>query len=231
MSDRKKAIVDSATGAQNDRVLPGANNRTEKPLSHYAGIYRGLDAGEIASRCSLDFGGEDQGFALRLMGEEMKAAYPEFALDGAGLMEQLLVLRYLTEGRYVPAVSRELPYDDVPWGNVYYSNFRGRCVLRAARTFGDDIASLKDVFESTPGLRAEKIDRGDIGYRFEFMSGLYMSLIMWEGDDEFPASAQVLFDDNFVSAFTAEDIAVAGEIMVSRLKKMMNTKRVPSIRA
>jgi hypothetical protein len=222
------------------RTLPAANNRTQKPLSHYEGIYNGLAADEIASRCALDYDRDAKCFALRLMGDEMKVSHPEFSLastkvdkntetaagaEAPGVMEKLLVLRYLTDGRYKMPVSRELPYDDVPWGSVYYSNFRGRCVLRAARTFGGDVATLAEVFDSTPGLNAERIDRGDIGYRFEFMNGLYMSLIIWEGDDEFPASAQVLFDDNFVSAFTAEDIAVAGEIMVSRLKKMMNNRK------
>jgi hypothetical protein len=215
------------------RTLPATNNRTENPLSHYKDIYRRLAAAEIASRCALDYDEPSSNFALKLMGGEMKVSHPEFELTDAdvGVMERLLVLRYLTDGKYVPAVSRELPYDDVPWGNVYYSNFRGRCVLRAARTFGSDIASLSEVFESTPELNAEQIGRGDMGYRFEFINGLYMSLILWEGDDEFPPSAQVLFDDNFVSAFTAEDIAVAGEIMVSRLKKLLNTKQVPSLRA
>jgi hypothetical protein len=68
-----------------------------------------------------------------------------------------------------------------------------------------------------PGLKFEKLDKSDAGYRFEFMSGLYMSFLLWEGDDEFPASAQILFDDNFPHAFTAEDIAVVGDVAISRL--------------
>lgn len=43
-------------------------------------------------------------------------------------------------------------------------------------------------------------------------------LSIWEGDNEFPASAQILFSDNFSAAFTAEDIAVAGDITLNALK-------------
>ena len=51
-----------------------------------------------------------------------------------------------------------------------------------------------------------------------------MSIIIWEGDDEFPSKAQILFDDNFPSAFSAEDIAVAGDICISRLKALKDSK-------
>jgi hypothetical protein len=47
-----------------------------------------------------------------------------------------------------------------------------------------------------------------------------MSIIIWEWDDEFPSKAQILFDDNFPGAFSAEDTAVAGDICISRLKQM-----------
>jgi hypothetical protein len=52
------------------------------------------------------------------------------------------------------------------------------------------------------------------------MNGLFISLLIWAGDDEFPPSAQILFDDNFVFAFTAEDLAVVGEVTISRLKTL-----------
>ncbi|GHV81395.1 hypothetical protein AGMMS49944_31860 [Spirochaetia bacterium] len=74
--------------------------------------------------------------------------------------------------------------------------------------------------ESVPGLRFEALDKGDAGYRFELLNGLYMGLLIWAGDEEFPPSAQMLFDDNFVFAFTAEDLAVVGEVVVRRLKAL-----------
>jgi hypothetical protein len=68
-------------------------------------------------------------------------------------------------------------------------------------------------------LNAEPLPQGDAGYRFEFLNGLYLSIILWAGDDEFPPSAQILFDDNFVFAFTAEDLAAVGEVVIDRLKR------------
>jgi hypothetical protein len=44
-----------------------------------------------------------------------------------------------------------------------------------------------------------------------------MTFLVWAADDEFPASAQILFDDNFPSAFTAEDIAVIPGVAMDHL--------------
>ncbi|MDR0709851.1 MAG: DUF3786 domain-containing protein [Spirochaetaceae bacterium] len=132
----------------------------------------------------------------------------------------ILILRYLCEGRYYSDTGKRLSYNEVPWGPVYYRNFDGRCLKRLAYGFGNDIPRFKRIIESAPGLKAEKLPQGDAGYRIEFLSGLFISLILYAADDEFPPSAQILFDDNFVFAFTAEDLAVVGEVVIDRLKRM-----------
>ena len=132
----------------------------------------------------------------------------------------ILILRYLCEGRYYRDTGKRLSYNEVPWGPVYYRNFDGRCLKRLAYGFGNDIPRFRRIIESTPSLKAEKLPQGDAGYRIEFLNGLFISLILYAADDEFPPSAQILFDDNFVFAFTAEDLAVVGEVVIDRLKRM-----------
>jgi hypothetical protein len=133
--------------------------------------------------------------------------------------EHILILRYLCEGRYVPAAGNQLSYNDVPWGTVYYRNFEGRCLKRLAYGFGPDLPGFRAVMEG-PVIRGEKRPQGDAGYHFEFLNGLSLSVMLWAADEEFPPSAQILFDDNFPAAFTAEDMAVVGEIMLERLKAL-----------
>ncbi|MDR0567622.1 MAG: DUF3786 domain-containing protein [Spirochaetaceae bacterium] len=191
------------------------NQKEEVPFFHYLGKYRTLDPAEVAGRCGLVFA--DGAFGLRLMGTEYRVPFPEFALGDSALSEQILILRYLCEGRLVEYRGGQRSYQEIPWGEVYYQNFRGRCIMRFARTFGQDVDGFRRIMER---LGAEALAQSDAGYRFEFISGLKMSLLLWAGDDEFQPSAQILFDDNFEFAFTAEDIAVAGETVISRLKKL-----------
>jgi hypothetical protein len=132
----------------------------------------------------------------------------------------ILLLRYLCEGKYFSENGKRLSYNEVPWGPVYYRNFDGRCLKRLAYGFGKDIPRFKAAIEGTPALKAEKLPQGDAGYRIEFLSGFFITLIIYAEDDEFPPSAQILFDDNFIFAFTAEDLAVVGEVVIDKLKRM-----------
>jgi hypothetical protein len=198
-------------------------------VAHYSALYRTLPPDGIAERCGVPFDTAESAFFLRIMGDGYLAAYPVFALRkqdaevrGAGVDAgiRVLVLRFLCGGKKVPYGGRQLSFADLPWGRVYASNFERRCIMRAERVFGGEPDALAKVFERQKGLRAEKLDGKECGWRFEFISGIFMSIIIWRGDDEFPSKAQILFDDNFPAAFSAEDAAVAGDICINRLKEL-----------
>ena len=70
-------------------------------------------------------------------------------------------------------------------------------------------------------LGARKLDHGDAGYELELMPGYTMQAIVWEGDDEFPPNAQLLYSDNFAESFSAEDRVVSGDILISVVKANM----------
>lgn len=200
-------------------------------IAHYSALYRTLPPDGIAERCGVPFDTAEAAFALRVMGDGCRAAYPDFALRrtdaeardaGVDTGVRVLVLRFLCGGKKTPYGGRQLAFADLPWGRVYAGNFERRCIMRAERVFGGEPEALAKIFERQKGLRAEKLDGREFGWRFEFISGIFMSIIIWPGDDEFPSKAQILFDDNFPAAFSAEDAAVAGDICINRLKELKN---------
>jgi hypothetical protein len=217
----------------NTKCNTASNNQTGKPLRHYLSIYQDLDPKEIAQRCNVEFNSATSSFDLRVLGTEYRVPHPDFTLlDTAGKesvnpYEKILFLRYLCEGKFFPSQGEQLSYNEFPWGGVYYRNFEGRCLKRCANTFGRDIPGFVKMLEKNPQLRAVPISsgpafaEGTASCRLEFINGLYVTMILWQADEEFPPSAQILFDDNFVFAFTAEDLAVAGEILLDHLKRLM----------
>ena len=114
-----------------------------------------------------------------------------------------------------PAKGQLLAYTDMPWGNVYAQQFRGRCILRMAGTYGSNLPGFEAAAASVAGVPAAS---GDRSFDLPFLPGLTVRLILWEGDEEFPAQAQILFSDNFSSAFSAEDIAVVGDVLLNAMK-------------
>ena len=107
---------------------------------------------------------------------------------------------------------------EMPWGEVYLRQFDGRCIKRLAFTYGNRLKDFKGIMEH---IHAVPVDHGDIAYQVEIFPGYQIQMILWEGDDEFPPSSQILFSDNFPVSFAAEDMAVMGDVIIGSLKTFL----------
>jgi hypothetical protein len=197
------------------------NNKEEIPLGHYTAQFAKLDPAAVAARTGLPWDGERRVFTARLMGAEYAIGHPDGAVvpDTMRANERILLLRYLCEGKFKPAAGQRYSYHEVPWGNAYFRQFEGRVLNRAAYTFSGAIENFRQKVEAS-GIPSERISQSDAGYRFLFLDGFWVTLMLYAEDEDFPPSAQMLFDDNFIGAFTAEDMAVIGEIVIQRLKSL-----------
>ena len=205
------------------------DNKERIPLEHYLEEYRKIDPKEAALRCGVPYDEEKQQFHIRLMGYHYLVAYPEFAVqkeqeeeEGAFLLldsvpAKIIVLRFLISGQAVKSSGKYLTYREVPWGEVYFRQFEGRCLMRLKFSFGFKLEQFSAAMEK---MGARKIAMGDVAYEFEFINGLHVRFILWAGDDEFPPSSQILFEDNFPYAYQAEDLAVVGDISINTLKAL-----------
>ncbi len=55
-------------------------------------------------------------------------------------------------------------------------------------------------------IQAVPVNHGDLAYEIEIYPDYQVQMLLWEGDDEFPPSSQILFSDNFPVSFQAERI-------------------------
>jgi len=197
------------------------NNKDENPLRIYETRYRLLNPTEAAARTGTTFEAAHGRFLLTLLGTPVFASFPEYSLlnaDGClgGASARLLILRYLLEGHDAPGNGAFLPYRALPWGEVYNANFQGRCIKRLAFTFSSRIPAFSQACLSLGG---KQISGADAAFELSFLDKHRVRLLLWSGDDEFPPSSQILFSDDCALAFTAEDLAAAGDLIISRLKE------------
>lgn len=202
------------------------NHKELVPFEHYTGLFEALDPMEAAQRCGVKYDPERKVFQMRLLYTDYALTWPKFSIsskDAQGfalknLPAQMLLIRYLLEGRTSVGSGAFLPYREMPWGEVYLKPFTGRCITRAAFTFGTRLEAFRKAMETLPAI---PLKNGDAAYQMEILPGYDVRLIVWEGDDEFPPNAQILFSDNFPQAFSAEDRTVVGDIFISDIKRRM----------
>ena len=199
------------------------NNKEEVPFSYYEEKFRALIPQEAAERLP-DVKWDGKEFYVNLIGREYAIAHPVYAIravDGGAVPTlpcQTFLLRYLLESKAVAWAGEWKTFREMPWGEMYIKPYTGRVLTRAAFTFGTRVAAFKAACEK---MGAQPLSHGDAGFEFCYIGGYAMRIIVWEGDDEFPPNAQVLYTDNFAEGFAAEDRVVAGDLLISAIKANM----------
>lgn len=206
-----------------DEVAIEEKRKDKIPYEHYKSLLKDLDPETISKKSFCPFNEETSTFLVTLMGTPYQVAYPQGDVtdaDGGDFDNyklKTMILRYLINAKGVKVTGETIAYRDVSGGNVYFACFEGRCLKRFAFTFNYNLDGLK---KAMTHLNAEPQKLGDLAWRFEIINNMFMTVILWIGDDEFPPEAQILFDANFPSAFSAEDMAVMGDIFIPALKEL-----------
>ena len=198
------------------------NNKEEVPFSYYEKLFAAMDPMEAAQRTGANWDGKN--FYLELMHFSYVISHPECSVrklvDGSTppLSVQTFLLRFLLEGKKVDWAGQWKTFREMPWGEMYIKPYTGRVLTRAAFTFGTRIEAFRAACEKIGG---EPLKHGDAGFQFHFLRNYDIQILVWEGDEEFPPNAQVIYSDNFADGFAAEDRVVAGDILISTIKSYM----------
>ena len=198
------------------------NHKEEVPFAHYEEQFRQLEAVEAAARTGAKWDGKE--FYVNLLGREFAISHPDYAIratDGGTippLPAQTFLLRYLLESKKAVWGGTWKTFREMPWGEMYIKPYTGRVLTRAAYTFSFKLAAFSAACER---MGAVKLTHGDAGYLFELLPGFFIQILIWQGDEEFPPNAQVIYSDNFAEGFAAEDRVVAGDILISTIKANM----------
>ncbi len=190
------------------------NHKEEVPFAHYQEKFSQANAAEITARTGIAL--ENGTFTVKLLGKEYLISHPHCEpQENLPLPLQTFLLRYLLEGKPAASTNDFLTFREMPWGELYIQPFTGRVLTRAAFTFGTRIEKFRAAAEKLGGL---PLKHGDAGYEFTFLDNYRLRLLVWQGDDEFPPNAQLLYTANFADGFAAEDRVVAGDILISTIK-------------
>ena len=87
-------------------------------------------------------------------------------------------------------------------------------VLPLLRAFG---SNPKALLAAAVGLDGDRLDLGDASVRLPALPRVPLAYVVWGSDEEFPPSANVVFDGSVEGYLDAEAVTVLAELATRRL--------------
>lgn len=130
------------------------------------------------------------------------------------IQEQVVILHYMMGAGDSRVTGNWIAYREIPGASFYFSAFVKRAVDPLKKVFGQNKSGFVNAAKHLKGLA---IETGDAGFEFHVFPKIPLRLILWEGDDEFPAEANILFDEAIGQILSPEDAAWLAGMLVYRL--------------
>jgi len=182
---------------------------------------KGMVLEERARKAGADYqrAGNEEKITLNFFSEPHQISFPQIEFYSpskktVSLVTRILLLHYLIRADGSPMTGKWVGYKDIPGGLLYASVFARRVTEPLVRKFGRSAKWFKEAGIQLGGETGEVGDASFILKAFPFIPVQY---VLWEGDDEFPPAAQLLFDASVDHYLSLEDIVVLGQITTGRL--------------
>jgi len=174
----------------------------------------------LRSRAQYQVTSSKKAVIIRYLDQLYKIIFPDIEVslvdseEEVTLREKILILHYFTSAKGTPPTNRLITFQDLPAGTVYYPTFLKRTSKPLTEYFGKDPSLLVNAAEK---LGSNKVDYGDAAVTINAFSHVPITIVLWEGDDEFPPEGSILFDAGITDYLSTEDVIVLCEIITWKL--------------
>lgn len=143
---------------------------------------------------------------LELLGPEGKPAPEEV---------QVLLLDYLVNARAQKPSGRWVGFRELPHGSFYAVAFQGYSGDELVRRLNRE--RLRRAAERLGGM---PIPLGDLAYAFRVLPLLPLAVVWWDGEEDLPPKATVLFDAVASDLLPTEGLAIVGRLLCRKLVEL-----------
>ena len=177
------------------------------------------EAAEVARRAGLAV--RNGRLDLTLLDSRYDVGWPDLTItfrDGTDCPEELvlLVLDYLVRADGSVPTGEWIGFQELPDGAFYRHAFQG---YSGDRLVGDLAADIDRFRRAARALGGEPLPMGDAGFAFHVLPHVPLAVVWWDGNDEFPANATVLFDRVAGVYLPTDGLAILGRMLCRALVK------------
>ncbi len=192
----------------------------EETLRQAVKRFSALDAGEIAVKAGVSYNEEDKTFIVPFINQNYIVEHPSGQVltevgEEASLYLAIIILHYLVTAGGEPLTGQWIAYRHLPGGDIYNEPFQNRAVKPFLKTFGERPEDFQNAAEALGGKRLET---SGISMMVQVLPRVPICFTLWPGDEEMPASANILFDQAAPSYLPTEDYAHLPAIVNGAMK-------------
>ena len=184
---------------------------------------RKKDPSKLADNTGMIYtpGEREQGlFEFQFWGRETCLTFPALVATDhqsgkeLGAASQALLMYYLhTADGYIGS-GQWISFSELPDGRFYNQAFQGYTGREIAKKFKNDILDFEKAAQAAGG---SKYPHGDKAYIFKMLPRISLLTVYWQGDEDFPSSAQILFGAEVNHYLPTDACAIAGSMLTRRL--------------
>lgn len=177
----------------------------------------------MAKNALVVFNEQENFFEVPYLGGTYRVFYPSGEVTRADmsidvpLVVRIILLHYLTQAGPGALTGTRIAYQSLPSGFIYVEPFTNRAIRPLVKIFGNHPDKLKEVAQQLGG---KTIKMGDLAVEIPVLPKVPITFVLWLGDDEFPASGNVLFDGAAGSHLHTEDYALIPGMVLWEMKRM-----------
>jgi hypothetical protein len=187
------------------KILGGQGFMEEYIPGNYMGaitraheIFKTANPGDMVLGSGANFDKEKSCFFLKYCNIPIEVHYPSGTAHWLkpekkviNVSDRYLILLYLAQGSGLPLRNNWLTFLELPGGPHHYAPFLKEGVEPLVEAFGKN---PEEAWVAAKSFGATRITMGSVGFIMPVLPKLPLAFVFWEGDEEFPPKANILFD-------------------------------------
>ena len=125
-----------------------------------------------------------------------------------------MLLYYLLTADGASLTGKWVSFADLPDGRTYNAAFQGYTGDEVVKAFGLDLDGFKSACSRAGG---KPVEVGSASFVFQALPRVPLMLTYWLGDEDFPSSCRILFDESVSHYLPIDACAILGSTLTGRV--------------
>ncbi len=182
----------------------------------------GLDSNEVCRRTSSRFDREKKCYTLTVWGRAYEISPKQKRItpltnppQPVDIFLGLFIIIYLLKSKNIDISGQWISEKDMSGGLAFFTGPHTIPTKMIAKKFGHDLEGFR---QTCLDLGGSPLDMADAAFSFTIVPAVPVAVLLWKGDEEFPAEAKLLFDKT-ITEHMALDIIFGLTVEICSKKK------------